>query len=138
MKRLLFVVTLLLLLGQAAPAQVMVIAHHAVPVTTLGARGLIDVYVLVQTSWSDGSPIRVFALKSGSESVRKFHEYLGRDPLQMRKLWLRAQLTGEGQAPTMVSEDEIVARIAETPGSIGYVDASKVTNRVKVLLQIGR
>jgi ABC-type phosphate transport system substrate-binding protein len=55
----------------------------------------------------------------------------------MKKLWMKVQLTGEGQPPTGVgSEDEVLSKVASTPGAIGFVSSDKVNGSVKVLLTI--
>jgi ABC-type phosphate transport system substrate-binding protein len=57
--------------------------------------------------------------------------------MQIKKVWMKLQLTGEGQAPEgLGSDDEVVSKVASTPGAIGYVDAAKVNDNVKVLLEI--
>jgi len=51
--------------------------------------------------------------------------------------WKRKISTGIGSSPEEVSSREAILRsVANTPGSIGYIDASKVDDRVKVLLII--
>jgi ABC-type phosphate transport system substrate-binding protein len=115
---------------------VVVIAHPGVPVNSIDTKSLSDIYVLTQTAWNDNTPIRVFALKKGFSSTEKFYSHLGLNVLTLNKQWLRIQLTGEGRAPSLVNEDEIVQKVAATPGAIGFVDISHVTERVKVLGQI--
>ncbi len=46
-------------------------------------------------------------------------------------------LSGDGQAPDALgSEDEVVNKVASTPGAIGYVSADKAGDNVKILLVI--
>ena len=40
--------------------------------------------------------------------------------------------------PLAITEDEIVSRVAATPGAIGFVDVSRVTDKVKVLRQVNQ
>jgi len=50
---------------------------------------------------------------------------------------MKKQLTGEAKAPeTIGSDEDVIKKVASTPGSIGYVKASSVTGEVKVLLEI--
>lgn len=132
------VLVLLLFIGSVTVlrAQVVVIAHPDVPVNSIDTRSLSDIYMLTRTLWIDNTPIRVFALKKGFSSTEKFYSHLGLTVLTLNKQWLRIQLTGEGRAPTLVTEDEIVQKVATTPGAIGFVDVSRVTERVKVLSQV--
>jgi hypothetical protein len=43
-------------------------------------------------------------------------------PYQLRRVWDRQLFSGTGQAPSVVtSQDEMLRRVAATPGAIGYV-----------------
>jgi ABC-type phosphate transport system substrate-binding protein len=45
--------------------------------------------------------------------------------------------SGKGRPPQTVENDEaVIERIIADPGSIGYIDADSVDDRVKVLLRI--
>lgn len=138
MKRLLLGVLLMTAFTTMARAQLVVIANPSVPVASIESRAVVDIYMLTQTKWSNDEPIRVFALKKGTAGAEKFYAALGLNPLALNKQWLRIQLTGEGRAPSLVPEDEIVARVAATPGAIGFVDMARVTNSVKVLRQVAQ
>lgn len=51
--------------------------------------------------------------------------------------WKRKISTGSGNSPTELNSHEAVLEsIANTPGSIGYIDASKVDDSVKVILTV--
>jgi ABC-type phosphate transport system substrate-binding protein len=51
--------------------------------------------------------------------------------------WKRKISAGTGQSPVELnSYDAILQSIASTPGSIGYIDASKVDDTVKVLFTV--
>jgi hypothetical protein len=61
-------------------------------------------------------------------------EKLNLYPYQLRQSWDRLVFSGMAQAPTEVaSEEEMLARIAATPGAIGYVRKVKTNDPVKVL-----
>jgi ABC-type phosphate transport system substrate-binding protein len=138
MKRLLLVAALTVACSIAGNAQVVVIAHPSVPLSTIDTETLMDIYMLTQTKWSDTTPIRVFALKKNARASETFYTHAGLNVLTLNKQWLRVQLSGEGRAPTLVNEDDMVARVAATPGAIGFVDITRVTSNVKILRQIGQ
>ena len=138
MKRLLQIAFLMTAFAVAARAQLVVIANPSVPVASIDTRTVVNIYMLTQTKWANDEPIRVFALKKGTAGAEKFYAALGLNPLALNKQWLRIQLTGEGRAPSLVPEDEIVARVAATPGAIGFVDMARVTDRVRVLRQVAQ
>jgi ABC-type phosphate transport system substrate-binding protein len=138
MKRLLVIALLVSACGPALRAQVVIISHPEVSINSIDARTLVEIYTLARTEWKDGNPVRVFALRKGTSGLDRFHAYLGIDELALKKTWLRLQLTGEGRAPTVVGEEEMVRRVSETPGAIGFIDISRVTSDVKVLRQVGQ
>jgi ABC-type phosphate transport system substrate-binding protein len=116
-------------------AQVSVIANKAVSDAPLGSDKVGAVYSLDLTKWTDGVKIIVFDNSGGAKDA--FYAGIGKDPLALKKIWLKKQLTGEAKAPeTLSSDDEMVKKVASTPGAIGYVKSSAVTGGVKLLLEI--
>jgi ABC-type phosphate transport system substrate-binding protein len=136
MKRSIMLLLALTALASAGRSQVVVIANRGVPVSSIDTETLVDIYMLSQTKWENDVPIRVFALKKGSSSMETFYAHLGLNVLALNKQWMRIQLTGEGRAPLVLGDDEIVERVASTPGAIGFVDQSRVTADVKVLREV--
>ena len=52
---------------------------------------------------------------------------------------MRVVLSGEGRAPLVAgSEEEVVRKVAQTRGALGYVSANLVTDDVQVLGVIGK
>jgi len=96
-----------------------------------------DIYSLRQKTWSDGKAVAPVTLKSDNNVSQKFYDALSSSSMEMKKLWMKAQLTGEGQPPeAMGSTEDILEKVASTPGAIGFVEAAKNTGKVKVLLTI--
>jgi hypothetical protein len=63
-------------------------------------------------------------------SKEKLHVF----PYQLRSAWDRLVFSGMGQAPdTVASPEEMLARVASTPGAIGYLPKLKIDGRVNVL-----
>jgi ABC-type phosphate transport system substrate-binding protein len=118
-------------------AQVAVIANKSVTETEISKSKLIEIYSLSANKWKSGEKIVVFDLKSEGKTRNEFYSFLGKSPDDLKKIWMRAQLTGEGTAPkSFGSEYEILEKVASTPNSIGFVAADKVNASVKVLLTI--
>lgn len=138
MKKLLALLLIIITFAITGRAQVVVIAHPSVPVSSIDNASLVDIYMLTRSKWADDTPIRVFTLKKGSALVERFYSHLGLNTLTLNKQWLRIQLTGEGRAPTAISEEEIVEHVAATPGAIGFIDASRVTANVKIIRQVAQ
>ena len=123
--------------AMSARAQVAVVAHTSAPVDQLDARALLDIYSLEETKWDDGSRIVLFDLKGKDDLKETFYTYLGRRPSDMRRVWLRTILSGEGRSPTQVkSIEDLLDKVASTPGAIGYIPLALVNDRVKVIATI--
>jgi len=137
MKKELLIVLLALAGATGAQAQVAVVAHKTVPVDTIDTRTLLDIYSLEETNWDDGSRIALFDLKGKNDLKQAFYASLGRRPDEMKRVWLRIILSGEGRSPTLLtSTDEVLDKVAATPGAIGYVPLALVTDEVKVIATI--
>ena len=77
-------------------------------------------------AWPDGTPVRVFVLPDTDPTHVAFcTEILQVYPYQLRQNWDRLVYSGTGQPPIEVaSEEELIKRVAQTPGAIGYVSAT--------------
>ncbi len=115
-----------------AYGQVSVIANKSVSESTVSPAKLSSIYLLETTTWSNGKKIVVF---DNSSDVKKlFYDMIGKDQMNIRKEWMKKQLTGEARAPeTLSSDEEVLKKVAATPGAIGYVKSSSVTGDVKVV-----
>ncbi len=118
-------------------AQVAVIANKSVTETEITKAKLIEVFTLSTNKWKNGDKIVVFDLKTEGKVRSDFYSYLGKSPDDLKKIWMRAQLTGEGTAPkSLGSEYEVLEKVASTNGAIGFVALDKVNSSVKILLTI--
>ena len=128
------VVTFVFSMFDHAEAQVVVIAHKSVTSGVLDNSSLLDMFTLNTKSWSDGGKITVIDFKNDSPARTRFYAALGTSFAEMQKTWLRKQFSGKALPPILLaSDDEIVTKVASTPGAIGYVSADKVSKEVKVL-----
>ena len=136
MKKYLLILAIMFLFGYTASAQVSVVVNKSVTETSLSGQELGNIYSLVSTKWNNGSRVVVFDYNSGN-SQASFYKYIGKDALSLKKDWMRKQLTGEAKAPqTLGSDEEVLAKVASTPGAIGYVKSSVVNGSVKVVAEI--
>lgn len=118
-------------------AQVAVIVNKSVPAASLSASQVSDLYALNTKQWGNGSKVVVFDLKTDGDVKSKFYGFLGKSSGDLKKIWMRLKLTGEAEPPTaLASDDEILAKVASTPGAIGFVSADKVNDKVKVVAKI--
>lgn len=104
--------------------------ENAIPRSTLRA-----IFGMRLHKWSDGTPIKVFVFRDDApEHVAFSKQVLQVFPHQLRQAWDRLVFSGLGQYPEQVSStQEMLARVAATPGAIGYLRASEVNQNVHIL-----
>lgn len=135
-KIILFVILAILFATEKISAQVAVIANKSVSASSVDASSLSNIYSLDSKNLG-GVTVVVLDLGEDNDAKKKFYAFLGKSFADMKKVWLKAKLTGNGNPPiTVASEEEMIKKVASTPGAIGYVSASKVTGDVKVLKKI--
>lgn len=135
MKRLIIVLFLIFIVESFA--QVSVIVNKSVPETSINSSKLSGIYSLSQVKWSDGSKIVVYEQSSDNDQKAKFYQFISKEPQALKKEWLKKQFSGEAKAPESLSSDEdVLKKVASTPGAIGYVKSSSVNSTVKVLVEI--
>jgi hypothetical protein len=89
-------------------------------------------------AWPDGTPVHVFVLGDDHPVHAEFcTEVLQMYPYQLRQGWDRLVYSGTGQPPIQLgSEEELLRRVAETPGAVGYIEqrqAQSLPAQVQVL-----
>jgi ABC-type phosphate transport system substrate-binding protein len=134
MKTIAFALVMIALASGMTQAQVAVIAHPSVEETSITRSAVTDIYSLTNTMWSNRSAVIVVDVRSDIPAKKQFYSEIGKSPSDLRKVWMRAVLSGEAKAPEVAeSEEEVLQKVSSTRGAIGYVSASKVTAAVKVL-----
>lgn len=121
----------------AGQAQVAIIANKAVPINEIKKTELLDFYTGDIKKWDNQIPVIVFDLKLKSAVKDTFYNFLGKSPSRMKSIWLKKMLSGEGEPPkALESEEDMLKRVAETLGAIGFVNKAKINGEVKTLLII--
>ena len=92
-------------------------------VSSISQKDLVRVFRMTQQTWDESQKIRVFSYASDSNLFKSFSkEVLNLNASQLRREWNRRVFTGLGEIPIEVAtEQEMIERIKQTPGSIGYV-----------------
>ena len=129
------VFTLLLLLVSNAYALNLIINAEN-DTDTISQRKVRAIYGLHLKRWASGAPIKVFTYSDQSDLHRRFcKDLLLVFPHQLRAAWDRATYSGTGQAPIVVSSyEEMISKVIENPGAIGYVDSDELLDeRIKTL-----
>ena len=130
------IVTLLLLFSwpETSFSQVAVITHKSVSVAKIKKSELLDLYTGDIKKWNDKQPVVILDLKPRGDTKKAFYKFLGKSPSRMKSIWLKMMLSGEGDPPlSMRSEDELLKKVASTPGAIGFVSQRRATGDVKTL-----
>jgi ABC-type phosphate transport system substrate-binding protein len=112
-----------------------VITNAAVNEKTLPKSSLRAIFGMRLHTWPDGTAIKVFVMPDDAPLHAAFSkEKLNVFPYQLRSAWDRMVFSGTGQAPeTVNSQEEMLAKVAGTPGAIGYLTKSRMDGRVNVL-----
>jgi ABC-type phosphate transport system substrate-binding protein len=140
MKRLLLIILpVLALVAVDAHAQVAVVANPSVKVQPLDARTLLDMYTGAIKNWDGGTPIVLVDQKDRTDIRSAFYRYLGMSASRLKSIWMKNLLAGEGSPPESIStEEELLLRVASTPGALGYasLDKARAADGVIILLEI--
>jgi ABC-type phosphate transport system substrate-binding protein len=112
-----------------------IVTNPGVNETTLSKSSLRAIFGMRLHTWPDGTAVRVFVMPDDAPLHAAFSkEKLNVFPYQLRSAWDRLVFSGTGQAPGIVtSPEEMLAKIASTPGAIGYLNKSMTDGRVNVL-----
>jgi hypothetical protein len=129
-----FVGVLLLLFSLQATA-VDIIVHRKQAGATLSPASVRALFGMHQPTWPDGRPVRLFVLPDTHPAHALLcKEVLNLYPYQLRQYWDRLAYSGLMPLPVEVaSEEEMIDRVATTPGALGYVGKVKANASVKVL-----
>lgn len=128
-------VLVLSMLGVCEATSVTLITHPSVGIESLSQNEARLYMTMRLNQWPDGRRTQVFVLPDNNplhEAVAK--EVLGLFPYQLRRAWDRQLFSGTGPAPiTVETEAELIERVAETPGAIGYAESHGLGASVRKL-----
>jgi hypothetical protein len=119
-----------------ASSSLELIVHPALAIQALPVATARSLFTLRLRRWPDGTSVKVFVLPDDEPIHRAFSkQVLNVLPHQLRRAWDRQVFTGTGQAPVQVqSEQQMLERVASTPGAVGYVSgATAADGRVRKL-----
>ena len=86
------------------------------------------------TKWDAGGIVKLAVLTEGPVHEGIIQEFTARSADQFEKYWKKQVFTGKGSAPeSMGSDPDMIAYVAKTPGSFGYVSTTTPGSGVKVL-----
>jgi ABC-type phosphate transport system substrate-binding protein len=103
-----------------------VIVHPTVKGSQIPRATLSSIFLKQAPRWGDGSPVLPVDQSMRSPIRRSFAaDVLQRPLMELQIFWSRRMATGIAPPPVKQTDEEIVAFVAATPGSIGYVSAAQ-------------
>lgn len=125
---------LFLMIPLTTRAQVAVIANKSIKAKSIDNNTLTNLYTL-QSKEIGSQKVKLYFLTGESETGKKFLSSINMSLPELNKIWLRAKLTGQGNAPEFVSsESALREKVALTPDAIGFIEHKNASGDVKVLL----
>lgn len=130
-----FASLLFCILPLATANAVDIITHRDVKVRSITLANARAIFGMRMPRWPDGTLVRVFVLPDQHPlHSRLSKEKLDLYPYQLRQTWERLLYSGMAQAPVEVgSEEEMLSRVAATPGAIGYVGKVRKYDPINIL-----
>ena len=112
-----------------------IVINPGVNEVALSVNSLRSIFSMSLKTWPDGTKIRVFVLSDDDRLHKAFSKQkLNVFPYQLRSTWDRLVFSGTGQAPIKVnSVEEMLDKVANTPGAIGYLWRANINENVHVL-----
>ncbi|MEH6357635.1 MAG: hypothetical protein V7745_01500 [Pseudomonadales bacterium] len=131
----LLVVTSLFCAGNIYADNQGVIAHRGFETEEMTRSMVRAIFSMRLRRVGNGTQITVFVLPDAHPVHRLFtRKTLSLFPHQLRRSWDRYVYSGIGIAPIEVkTEDEMIDRVAITPGSIGYISREVLNENVRTI-----
>jgi hypothetical protein len=131
---LLLVGSLVPLLAQTAPAQVLIVANPSLKAAAISKAEVRDVFTGSSSELPGGSHVTPVLLVQGSVNDEFLGLFIGKSDSAFRTGWRSLLFSGQGIMPkTLNSDAAVVEYVARTPGAIGYISKNTPIVGVKIL-----
>ncbi len=118
-------VAMVFVANAGAASSYRIIVHPGVRGTQIPRATLSSIFLKRAPRWADGAPVLPVDQSLRSRIRQSFAaDVLQRPILELQVFWARSMSTGVTPPPVKQSDEEIVAFVASTPGSIGYVSSN--------------
>ena len=133
-----FATLLIMLINSTAFADLAIIGHPNSETGKLDTQNVRKLFLGERNAFPNGHHATPINHVAGSPDRKQFFTLVLSMPESSHKRhWKRKISTGAGNSPEELgSYDAILKSVASTPGSIGYIDTSRVNDSVKVLLVV--
>ena len=130
--------SLAIFITSTAYADLAIIGHPDSDTGDLDIQNVKKLFLGERKSFPNGIHAKPVNHVAGSPDRKEFFSSVLNMPESSHsRHWKRKIAVGAGNSPVEVSShDEVLETVASTPGSIGYIDADKVDDSVKVLLTV--
>ena len=131
--------SLILFMSSAAYADLAIIGHPDTDTGELNAQKVRNLFLGERDAFPSGiHAMPINHVKGSPDRKEFFSSVLSLSESGYRRLWKRKVSVNEGNSPEEVSSySELLRTVANTPGSIGYINAKNVDGTVKVLFTVG-
>lgn len=120
--------------GVAMADDIIVIGNRSVPASQLSPKEIKKIYLGKKKNWSNGLKVVFVKLGKGDVSTKFLKELVKKNPSMYSKYWKKKMFTGSGTPPIVFEkEKDLVAYVAKTKGSVGYVSSKSYSESVKFL-----
>ncbi len=121
-----------------ATPDIAVIANKDIGIDSATKEQLMKLWLRKSKTLSGARGIIVADQTKDKATRSEFYEkVISKTPRQVKAYWAKIIFTGKGYPPREFSSDAAVLEwVASTPGAVGYVSKSVITNSVKVLFVI--
>lgn len=120
--------------------ELVVVVHLSTPTLSLSKKQLIDIYMGRFKTFPNGDPVTPIDFKSGTDLKQRFYELLvGKSERKINAYWSRLLFSGRATPPHQAdSITEIQKLITEDKNSLAYLQASDVTQEMKIVYQFDK
>ena len=102
--------------------------------STIDTNVIKEIYLGKNESFSDGNQVNPVN-QDGTPVADEFNEkVIGKSGSQLEAYWSKLVITGKGTPPEKLASDQAVLDfVTANANAIGYIDSTKVTDKVKVI-----
>ncbi|WP_339725780.1 substrate-binding domain-containing protein [uncultured Paraglaciecola sp.] len=115
--------------------EVKVVVNPSVESKEMSVEQIRRIFSMRQTNWPNDQSITVYVLANQHQTHQVFStKVLGMFPYQLERIWNKLVYSGLGEEPIKLqSEQEMLERVSEVPGAIGYVIQQVESHNVNVI-----
>lgn len=111
-----------------------VIVHPDNPTQTLNVKDLKMIFLGDKTTWPDGQPLKIAALKKGEVHKEFLRDIVKLSPMKFAIHWKQKIFTGSATASHInffKSEDKVKEYVKTNPTAIGYIPVDALDDTIK-------